>query len=196
LTSSSYAYPSSYQSIRDVDFKNLTVTFWKNKNGRPQLFHLRDGKCQIDFHPGQTSISLAGIHYLNSAEMGTEYALVLYEEDDVGGSSNQEGFAQVLEIADKRLRVAQQIDWDLHYGGPYGPLDTFNEKTNTLTIRSSHYRPGDAHCCVSAFDVVTFRWDGRRFLQISVRTELSNYGRLKRKRLSPRLHRLPRDVDN
>ncbi len=182
--SSSYAYPGSYRSIRDVDFKNLVVTFWKDRNGRPQLFHLKNGKCETDFHSGHTSVSFKGIHYLSSAEPGQEYALAFYEENDVGGSSNQEGFAQVFELANKRLRVAQQIDWDLHYGGPYGPLDTFNENTNTFSIRSSHYMPGDGHCCVSAIDIVTFRRDGNRFLQTALRTELSDYGRLQRRKLS------------
>lgn len=107
--SSSYLYPSRYRSIRDVDFRNLTVSFWKDENGKPRLFHLRNGECKVDFdhHLLHTSVQLVGLHYLSSAETGREHALVLYEEDDVGGSSSQGGVAQVFELASKRLRVVQ-----------------------------------------------------------------------------------------
>jgi hypothetical protein len=183
----SYVYPDSYHSIHDVDFKNLTVTLANNKNGRPILVQLRDGKREIKFrNGGYDSIWLGGVHFLSSEEPGREYALTVYEEDSAGGSSSQFGIAQVLELADERLRVADQIDWDLHYGGPYGPLDDFDEKTNTLTIRSAHYQPGDGHCCVSAFDVVTYRWDGLGFCQTAIHTELSNHGRLKHKASPPK----------
>ena len=173
------------------------MTFWEDDkrkpppfhsiddNGEPLLFHLRNGKCDIDYHPGHTSVELAGVHYLDSAETRREYALAVYEEDDVGGSSNQEGIAPVFELADNHLRVAQELEWDLHHGGSFGPLDTFDEKANTLVIHSSHYQPGDAHCCVSAVDVVTFRWDGRRLVQASLRTELTDFGRSQRLRLGP-----------
>jgi hypothetical protein len=181
----SYLYPGNYGSIREVDFKNLTVTFWQDHNGRRLFLPLKNGKCEMDFHPGHTTIGLADVHYINSLESGQEHAVVLYEEDDVGGSSNQEGLAQVFALSHNRLRVMQQIIWDLHYGGPFGQLDTFDEKTGTLLVHSSHYMPGDAHCCVSAIDVVTYRWDGRKFVQASIRTELSDHGKREGKRLVP-----------
>lgn len=105
--------------------------------------------------------------------------------DSVGGSSSQEGIAQVFELSDSHLRVTQQIDWDLHFGGPWGKFDSFDEKTNKLVIRSAHYRPGDAHCCVSAIDIVTLRWNGSRFVQREIRTELSDYGKREEKELQP-----------
>jgi hypothetical protein len=168
--------------MRQVDFKNLALNvFWKDQ--KPQRFRLKNGKCAVDFHPGHTSIDLAAIHYLSSIESSPQYALALYEEDDVSGSSNQEGIAQVFELSDERLRVTQQIEWDLHYGGPYGRLDSFDEKNGTVIIRSAHYLPGDGHCCVSAVDVVTLRWDGTRFIQTSLRTELSGHGKSEGKKL-------------
>jgi hypothetical protein len=175
----SYVYPNSYHSIHDVDFKSLTVTFANNKNGRLILVQLRDGKWEVRSRLGQNSVRLSAVHFLSSADPGREYALGVYREDDVG-------IAQVLELADERLRVADQINWDLHYGGPYGPLDGFDEKTNTLTIDSAHYQPGDGRCCVSAFDVVTYRWDGWGFTQTAIHTALSNYGRLKHKVPQPK----------
>jgi hypothetical protein len=203
VTLPSHIYPGSFRSIRDVDFKNLPVTFWKCdkdatlywkcKEGAPVLLPIRNGRFQIVFHPagnasiflGSTEVDLAGVNYLSSPNPGTEYALAFYWENDVGGSSNQEATAQVFELAHGRLRVAQQIDWDLHYGGPSGPLDNFNEKTNSFTIGSSHYMPGDAHCCISAIDLVTYHWDGTRFVQTAIRTVLSDYGKREGKKLRP-----------
>lgn len=167
LERSSDAYPQLYESIHDVDFQNLTVRL-----GNGGTFHLRNGKYETKDEVGQTSVEIAGVHYPSSSEKGREYALVLYEEDDVGGSSNQEGVAKVFELEDKRLRDVQSLSWDLHHGGPHGKLDTFNEKENSLEIASSHYRPGDAHCCVSAVDIIVYHWEGKRLNQASVRTEL------------------------
>jgi len=186
LRSSSYVYPRSYRSIHDVDFENLIVTFRSDKNGRPMLIQLRNGKWEVKSHLGQNSIRLGGLHFLGSAEPGRECALTVYEEDDVGGSSSEYGIAEVFELADKRLRVAQLIDWDLRYGGPEGPLDDFDEKADTLTIRTPHYRPGDHYKEASAVDIVTYRWDGRAFGQTAIQTELLNNGRLKPKASPPK----------
>ena len=52
-----------------------------------------------------------------------------------------------------------------------------------LTFPSAHYLHGDAHCCVSAIDIVEMHWNGRRFVQAARRTELSDYGKGEGKRL-------------
>jgi hypothetical protein len=179
-------YPNSYQSIHDVDFENLKVTFGNDKNGRPVLIQLRNGGWGVSSRLGQDSICLRGVHFLGSAEPGREYALTVYEEDGAGGSSSFYGLAEIFELADKRLHVTQLIDWDLRYGGPYGPLDDFDEQTSSLTIRSPHYRPGDYYKRPSAVDVVTYRWEGRAFRQTAIHTEPSDNARLKPKASRPK----------
>jgi hypothetical protein len=62
-------------------------------------------------------------------------------------------------------------------------MDFYEAKSKTLVIHSAHYIPGDAHCCVSAMDVVTFRWNGAQFVQSDLRTELSDYGKKQGKTL-------------
>ena len=57
------------------------------------------------------------------------------------------------------------------------PFVTFDQSNNTLVIRSADYVPDDAHCCVSAMDVVTFHWDGAASVQANLRTELSENGK-------------------
>lgn len=182
VVSASYSYPSSYRSIREVEFKNLTLNVLEEK-AKPERYRLKNGRCETDDHPGHTSVELGGIHYLSPGEAGREYAMALYSMNSVGGSSSQEGIAQVFELSSKRLRVTQQISWDLHFGGPWAPFDSYDEKTTTFVIRTAHYLPGDAHCCVSAVDIVTLRWNRSRFVQVDMRTELSDYGKHEGKKL-------------
>ena len=184
LTSVSYLYPSNYRSIRKVDFKNLTLNLFDEKAKRSH-HRLKEGRCQIDYHPGHVFVNLKSIHYLGSGEASRPHAMVLYHMEFVGGSPSQEGIAQVFELFDGHLRVTQQIDWDLHFGGPWGPFDPFDKKTNTFVIHTAHYLPGRAHCCVSAVDVVTLHWKGGRFVRTDMRTELSDYGKREGKELQP-----------
>jgi hypothetical protein len=128
-------------------------------------------------------MALDSIYYLNerpSSEGGS--ALALYSWFSAGGSSSQGGTAQVFTVSDGHLRSTQKIDWDTHFQAGQ-PTQSFDPSTNTLVIRSAHYIPGDAHCCVSAMDIVTFRWDGARFVQSGIQTELSEYGKTAGKRL-------------
>jgi hypothetical protein len=88
----------------------------------------------------------------------------------------------VFTVSAGHLRSVQTIGWDTHFQAGQ-PTESFDPGTNALVIRSAHYIPGDAHCCVSAMDVVTFRWDGARLVQTGIQTELSEYGRSEGKTL-------------
>ena len=192
MRSYTYVYPNSYPSIHDVDFKNLKVTFGNDKNGRPDLSQLRNGEWRVNGPFGSyNSICLKGVHILGSAEPGREYALTVFGEEDMGANPTFGGIAEVFELAGKRLRVTQIIDWDINYGGPWGPLDDFDLMDSTLTIHSAHYRTVDARKYASAIDVVTFHWDGRAFAQAAIRTELSDYGKEKRKVPPPKRTPVP-----
>ena len=182
----SYVYPNSYQSIRDVDFENLKMALGNDKNGRPMLTQLRNGKWRVGGRfVSYNSIGLQAVHFLDSSEPGREYALTVFGEEDVGANPSFYGIAEVFELAEKHLRVTQIIDWDINYGGPWGTLDDFDAKDSTLTIHSAHYRTVDARKRASAIDVVTYRWDGRAFGQTAIQTELLNNGRLKPKASPP-----------
>jgi hypothetical protein len=140
-------------------------------------FSLKNGRYKEGELASRYSIDLDAVHYFStSSSSNGEAALILLSESYGGGSSVNNGIAQVFVFSDRQLRSVQKIDWDTHFdaGQPYV---SFAPRTKTLVIRSAHYIPGDAHCCVSAMDVVTFRWDGRRFAQVDLRTELSEYGK-------------------
>lgn len=172
-----YSFPGAYSSIRKVDFRNLRSPIF-DADGKPAgSTSLKNGRYTHDEPFDHYSESLESIHYLGGSSLfREESALVLYSWFAAGGSSSQGGTAKVFSVSRGRLRSVQTIGWDTHFQAGQ-PTDSFDPGTNTLVIRSAHYIPGDAHCCVSAMDVVTFRWDGTHFVQTGIQTELSEYGR-------------------
>jgi len=93
----------------------------------------------------------------------------------------------VFNLSGNRLCVVQEIGWDTTSTQVSPQIHSIPART--LVIRSAHYIPGDAHCCVSAMDLVTLRWDGTHLAPAEIETELSEYGKTARKtlpRLAPR----------
>jgi hypothetical protein len=155
------SYSHRYLSMRQVDFRNLGLRNGHYEKKGRGVFESRD---------------LDSVEYLSPPTADPEYALVQYSEFSAGGSSSQDIIAKLFRLSHHHLEVAQEIGWDTHFH-PVGPYEFFDPKTKILTIRTSHYLPGDAHCCVSATDVVTFQWNGTHFIQKAVSTELSEYGK-------------------
>jgi hypothetical protein len=160
--------PGIYSALSKVDFRNLKPM----KNGRYQKN--RDG---IHY-----SKEVDSVYYLDSPSSEGQAALVLYSWFSAGGSSSQGGVAQVFRTSNGTLRSTQKITWDTHFQAGQRTV-AFDTGANILVIRSAHYIPGDAHCCVSAMDVVTFRWDRAAFVQADLQTELSEYGKKEGKTL-------------
>jgi len=179
----SFSYPGSYSSIRKVDFRNFRFLIFDPAGKPAESFRLKKGHYQHDKPLDHFSIDLDSIYYLSATPPSKQsFVLVLYFLQGGGVSSNQGEMAQVFTISDGHLRSVQTIDWDTQFQSSQ-PAHSFDSRTNKLVIRSAHYIPGDAHCCVSAVDIVTFRWDGARFLQSGIETELSDYGKTEKKTL-------------
>jgi hypothetical protein len=186
-----YSYPGSFSSIRKVDFRNFRFLGLDNAGKPSERFSLRNGHYKHDEPLDHQSIDLGSIHYLSkSSASNGDSVLVLLSWFAAGGSSSQGGMARVFTLSGSHLRAAQEIDWDTHFEGSQ-PTESFDSSTNTLVVRSSHYIPGDGHCCISAVDVVTFRWDGTRFVQSGLQAELSEYGKKAGKVLPKTPPRLP-----
>ena len=174
----SVSYPGSPSSIRKVDFRNIKIPFFDKRS-----FSLKNGHYKYDELGEHWSFDLDSVYYLSTSPSSKgSSALILYSWFAAAGSSSQGGTAVVYTVADSHLRSVQKIDWDTHFQAGQ-PTDSFDRTSNTLAIRSAHYIPGDAHCCVSAMDIVTFRWDGGRFVQSGIQTELSEYGKREGKTL-------------
>jgi len=185
----SFSFPGSYSSIRRVDFRNLRLPIF-DAEGRPAgSISFKNGRYKYDRPDDHYAEKVTSIHYLSGTSSSKDdSAVVLYSWFSAGGSSSQGGTATVFTVSDGHLRSVQKIGWDTHFQAGQA-TESFDPSTNTLLIRSAHYIPGDAHCCVSAVDVVTFRWDGMGFVQTGIQTELSEYGKKERKTLP---HGLPR----
>ncbi len=182
-----YSYAGSFPSIRKIDFRNFSF-FAFDKTGNPiaifnfdkRNFRLKDGHYAHRGNFGSGSVDLDSIYYipkLNTTD--PDRVLVLLSWVGASGSSSQWKTAQVFMCSDSKLRIVQEIEWSTDAGGK----ESYNSTTNTLVIRSDHYLPEDAHCCISALDAVTFRWNGARFVETGIQTELSEYGKSKRKTL-------------
>jgi hypothetical protein len=161
------SYPGIFENIQKVDFRNFSVPESDAK--------LKKGWFEHRDKAGYETVKLDSIHYLPSEDPDRQYVVVLYTTFFAGGSSSTEGIAAVFELFDHRLALKQQIDWDEHFETSH-PYVSFNSKSNSLIVRTAHYLPGAAHCCVSAADVVTLRWNGTHFVKRAVRVELSNRG--------------------
>jgi len=178
-----FSCPGHYRSIRDVDYRNLTLHVFGSKGKPPMRVPLKDGKWTQDKDQMHDEVGIEEIHYLpKQSEAPAEYALLIFSWFSVGGSSSKEGYAQVFRLSNRQLSVVQQLYWDEHFQTKQ--YYVFDKRTLTLTIRSAHYLPGDAHCCVSAMDVVTLHWNGRRLVEASKTTELSDYGKGEKKTLT------------
>ena len=154
-------FPGSYRSIRSVDFRNLN-------NGRVSL---RNGHYERNEDFDHYAVDLDSLVYFSSSA-----ALVVYSWSEVAVSSESGAYAVVFTLSNGRLHSVQSINWETHSAGPR-PTWSFEPKSSTFVVRSDHYMPGDAHCCISAVDVVTFHWDGKQFTQTGIKTELSDYGK-------------------
>src|SRR5262249_8653176 len=154
-----------YDAITTVDFKNMTLNLL-DRERTVQSFKLRNGvnRFRDDIgialgRPWNNEITLRSVVYLTAGNASHEYALVFWDWFSASGSSTITAVSQLFALHDRDLRVVQQITSDPRFNSA-GPHRTFNKQTNTLEIRSTHYMPGDPHCCVSAVDIVIFKWNG------------------------------------
>jgi hypothetical protein len=168
-----HSYPGTYSSIRKVDFRNFSFFGFEPIGG----VSLRNGRFKHDGPHDVQSVDLDSVHWLGQppASQG-ESALVLLSWYVSGGSASVGEAASVFTLSGNHLLGVQEIGWDTQFQSDRPP-ESFDATTNTLVIRAAHYIPGDGHCCVTAVDVVTFRWDGARFVQTGIQTELSEYGK-------------------
>lgn len=177
-------YPGRYESIAAVNFQDHTVTIFGEDKRVLSKAELRNGWYEHRGKSAYETVKLDSIHYLPSQDTGRQFALVLYTWFAASGSSNTDGVAEVYALEAHQLKLVQQFSWDEHFETEK-PYASFDEKSQDLIIRSGHYLPGDAHCCISAVDVITLRWDGQRYAKSSVRVEPSKHGRQGGRKLNP-----------
>ena len=162
---------SPARAIRDVDFRNMWVY-------KPGGIRLKSGRYD---HEDRQQTFFETVELLDVYYLAQPFALAVYHKIEGGGSSTSSGIAEVFRLGGGKLQLTQAITWDAdaERDQKAAGIYAFDAATKTLVIRASHYLPSDAHCCISAVDVVSFRWKQDHFEQSAMVTELSAYGREK-----------------
>lgn len=175
-------YPGVHNSIRKVDFRNMKLIVFDQTGSTDIVLQFKNGASRSKKKGEVNEAKLEGVAYLTAeGAPGPEYALAIFQWTSVSGASDSDGYAQVFKLADRALRVVQQLRWNEQFEAK--EKYTYDPKTKTLIMRSAHYLTGDAHCCVSAMDLFTVKWNGSAFVPVGVTTELSDYGKRQAKTL-------------
>jgi hypothetical protein len=164
VTQPGFVYRGQYSQFKKINFENFVLHTFDDKNRHDICGKLHDGlwKDEDKNHLSMESLTWNDEYPLSSGNSSIQYVLVLFDYFGVGGSSESDGYAQVWSLQDKKLRIVQQIQFNTHFSSEDWYF-AFDKNRQLLTVRASHYMPGDAHCCISAFDELTFRWQGGLF---------------------------------
>lgn len=148
-----YRYKIKVPSIRDVDFKNLKVS-WHNSGVK-----LRDGSYKQKLKFGSEEVRLDLSAFLDSRDGGTiNHAVIDLDWRDCGGTCTVMGRVQVFELRSGHPIVVQEIEYDRRAPGTGVRFDR-ESQTLTLTGRTDERTPDAEH-----LDVMRFEWDGKNFV--------------------------------
>jgi hypothetical protein len=142
-------------SCRFTDFRNSEVGVFESVQAKDTV-RLRRGSYE---HPwteeeGYEAASLEGNFVLGARRV------LLVSWMSAYGSSSQQDVVQVLECRDAHWVVTQQIETDAH-GVPTRPR--FDPHSGRLLLKSTVYG-GGAHCCPEFTELISYRWNGERFI--------------------------------
>ena len=167
-----FVYRDRYQSFAGADVKNFVIHSFGGKR------HLICGKLKAGYWESHEDLALNSLRLINSYPLPSsdpklEFLLVIFEYNGVSGSSDSSGIVQVWKLSGSHLLIQQQIEYNTHFGGA-GAYQKFSPEDQHLAVRASHYLPGDAHCCISAYDELTFHWTGSEYRLARIETKRLN----------------------
>jgi len=108
-----YAYGIKTSSIRDVNFKNLTV-FWHPGDPTERGAKLQNGSFQHRHDYGFEGVDLDLLTFPNDESGASQSAIIDLHWKDCGGSCTELGFVQVFELRLQHPTVVQIIEYDRH----------------------------------------------------------------------------------
>ncbi|MBS1864529.1 MAG: hypothetical protein JSS69_01300 [Acidobacteria bacterium] len=171
-----FMYPGEFGSLEEIDARNLVIHSFDGRR-HEVCGRLKQGHWEAREDACTNYLRLVGVHRLSNkaeAESGdAQYMLVIFEFSGVCGSSDSTGFAQVWKLSERRLGVEQQIDYNTHFNDGV-KFQEFSPRSRRLVVRSSHYLFNDAHCCISAYDELTFHWIGSEYALERIETKRIN----------------------
>ena len=161
-----FEYHRRYNSIGQVDFRNLQLNIFDAKGKVRVQAKLKDGIYETSGMP-RDWVALNGISYFDFQSGKPRYALVGFLWTWTGADASSYGGVQLFTIQNGWLTVAQQIFFTARHAGA-GAI--FDSATGVLLVNSSHYLQVDAHCCPSRQDVIRYVWSGHDFREAGVKT--------------------------
>jgi hypothetical protein len=144
-----------------VDFRNIRM-FGENEEWTARF---KNGKFKKEFRTGYYEASIEGVHCFRDPDKTKRRAVVITHWIDCGGSCTKIGVVQVFAVRLGHPTINQQFSFDSH---AVRTGAKFSEKTGILTI-VGRSNDGSANCCPEFFDVVTYQWQGNKFVQQSYR---------------------------
>lgn len=164
--SPSFEYHHRYNSIGQVDFRNLELNIFDAKGKVRVQAKLKDGVYETSGMP-RDWVALNGISYFDFQAGKPRYAVVSFLWTWTGADASSYGGVQLFTIQNGFLTVVQQLFFTARHAGA-GAI--FDSATGVLLVSSSHYLQVDAHCCPSRQDVIRYVWSGHDFRQAGVKT--------------------------
>jgi hypothetical protein len=145
------------EDVCEVDFRNSRMFGYKGWNVR-----LKNGRYEQKDDGLYDSTELYDVFCFSDAKDGGHRALVVTNWESCGGSCSSTDIVQVFELRHANPVIAQQLLFDSDGKGTGAKFDK-DSLTLTITGRSDD---GSPHCCAENVDVVSYRWQQQKFIQI------------------------------
>ena len=149
-----FTYPEQVSSFGEIAFSELTL------HADGDTFALHHGKYHEDYEPlGSTDVALGVASLVRSSGGAPQYAVISFRVANIGGSSSQTEYVQVLAIEGGHLVVRQQFSYDSQAKGTGAWFDPHSQ-TLLIVARADW---DDAHCCPTRVDEAQYLWTGSGF---------------------------------
>jgi hypothetical protein len=158
-----FTYPPEEASLAYIDYKNYVLHTFDSKGKHWTCGQLRDGSWEgIRGGPLMAKLTWRNTFTLGDESASQSYALIIFDYFSGVGFQDDDLYAQIWELHGNQLKIIQQLRFNIHLleveeSYSYDPAEKI------LKARATHYLPGEAHCCASAYDELVFHWSGSEF---------------------------------
>lgn len=163
VAKSEFIYPQELSSIAGIDYKNYVLHTFDSKGKHWTCGQLRDGFWEgIKGGPLMATLTWRNTFALGDETVSRSYALVIFDYFSGVGFRDKDLYAQIWELHGKQLKIIQQLRFNIHLLEGEDSY-SYDAAQKVLTAHATHYFPGEAHCCASASDELTYRWSDNEF---------------------------------
>ena len=165
-------FAMNVSNFNHFDFANQPAVIIKSEQDSGEQQTLKRGRGKTKHFTreggfmGSAEVRLVWQHALNA----THWA-VAYDWEWIAASSSQSEIIQVFELRNGKVFITQQIEADLHHGGPSMEA-ALNASSQRLTVKSVELDSPNGRCCPRYVNVLEYDWSGQEFHRISSHREL------------------------